>query len=212
MNLIIFGPQGSGKGTQAQILVDQFNYYHLSTGDLFREEIKKESKLGKLAASLINNGNLVPDKITNEIVLNKVKELNNSGIKVILDGYPRNENQANFIIENKIPIDHIILLDVHDTISIKRINSRWYCPKCHKNYSYICEELKPKEKGICDCCNTKLIQRDDDHIDSIKKRLQTYHNETKHIFEIFENKTIHINGDKDITNVSKELFKKMEMK
>jgi adenylate kinase len=211
MNLIIFGPQGCGKGTQAQLISQKLGYTHLSTGDVFRDEIKKGSELGKLADSLINDGNLVPDDITNKIVLNKIIKLNSINTKVILDGYPRNISQAKFLLENKISIDHIIVLEINDNISIKRINSRYHCPNCNTDYNIAYNKLKPKLEGICDKCGSKLVQRDDDHIESIKKRLEIYHNQTKPIFELFSEKTIFINGIKSIEDVNKEIIEKLKL-
>jgi adenylate kinase len=211
MNYIIFGPQGSGKGTQAEIICRKHkSFVHLSTGDILREEIKNKSKLGTLASKIMNNGNLVPDEIINKIVFKKVKQLNKEGKKIILDGYPRNINQAKFLINKNIPIKKIILLDIKDKSSIKRISSRYHCPVCGKNYNLIYESLKPKKDKICDKCNVELVQRQDDHKKAIKKRLKIYHQHTKPILDLFKDKIIHINGEQSIKKVSEDIINKID--
>ena len=208
MNIIFVGPQGSGKGTQAKIIVKELGYVHLSTGVLFREEIEKGTELGKLADSLIQDGNIVPAKITNQIVLEKVTKLNAEAKKIILDGYPREIEQAEFAKQN-LEIEKVVLIDISKQETIKRLSSRYHCPKCKKEYNTLYESLKPKNNLTCDVCGTKLEQREDDSsIDAIERRLQIYHDQTIPVLELFKDKIIKINGEQPIEKVTQDIIEK----
>jgi len=208
MNIIFVGPQGSGKGTQAKIIVKELGYVHLSTGVLFREEIEKGTELGKLADSLIQDGNIVPAKITNKIVLEKVTKLNAEGKKVILDGYPREIEQAEFAKEN-FEIEKVVLINISKQETIKRLNARYHCPKCKKEYNTLYPSLRPNNNLTCDVCGTKLVQREDDSsIDAIERRLQIYHDQTIPVLELFKDKVIEINGEQPIEKVTDEILEK----
>lgn len=184
LKIALFGPQGSGKGTQAEKLSKKYNRPVLSTGDIFRNEIKNKTELGKLADSLINNGKLVPDEITDKIVFGELsKQKYQNGF--ILDGYPRNTNQLVFF-EKNIGLDFAIELDVSDAEVVKRITSRRVCSKCGATYNLL---KKPSLKeGICDLCGGKLVTREDDKPEAIAKRLQIYHQETEPILKYYADK------------------------
>ncbi len=206
MNLVFIGPQASGKGTQAKIIAEKLDYIPISTGAMFRIEIEKGTEIGNLVASLINEGNLVPDNINNEFVAKTVLKLNDQNKKVILDGYPRNIGQATFAIET-LAIDKVILVDISEEETIKRLRARYHCPKCNKPYNVLYSALNPKQEGICDVCGTKLVQRlDDTNIDFIKRRLQIYHDETEPMFELFKDKIVKINGEQPIEKVTEDLI------
>jgi adenylate kinase len=210
MNLVIIGPQASGKGTQAKVIAEKLGYVHLSTGAMFRAEIEKGTELGKLAASLINDGgSLVPDNINNAFVSETVLKLNDQGKKVILDGYPRNIGQATFAIET-LAIDKVILIELSEEVTIKRLQARYHCPKCKKEYNTLYPSLKPKQEGKCDVCNVDLVQRSDDSkVEFIKNRLKTYHEETEPMFELFKDKIIKINGEQPIEKVTGDIIKNL---
>lgn len=210
MNLIFIGPQASGKGTQAKIIADKLGYVHISTGAMFRREIAKGSEIGKLVASLINDGShLVPDNINNDFVAETVLKLNDQHKKVILDGYPRNINQAKFAIET-LAIDKVILITLSEEETIKRLQARYHCPKCKKSYNILYSSLKPKQEGICDVCGTKLEQRPDDtDVIFIKRRLKIYHEETEPMFDLFKDKIVKINGNQVIEKVTEDIIKKL---
>lgn len=171
MILVLFGPQGCGKGTQADLLAEKFKLLHFSMGDALRVESKKDTVLGKKIKSLIDNGILVPTEITNRIFDDLLKKNKN----IILDGYPRSTDQLNFLLK-KTKIDYAIEIDLFEKDSIKRISSRRMCPECNKNYNLI--YLKPKITGKCDNCKVDLVQRDDDKPAEIKKRLDIYKKQT----------------------------------
>lgn len=203
------GPQASGKGTQAKIVAKKLDYVHLSTGAMFRAEIEKGTELGKLAASLINDGNLVPDNINNSFIEETVLKLNDQCKKVILDGYPRNMVQAKFAVET-LAIDKVVVIELSEEETIKRLGARWNCPKCKRDYNTLYPALKPKVAGMCDVCNVPLVQRDDDiNVDAIKRRLQIYHEETEPIIKLFDVKVAKVNGDQPIEKVTRDILKKL---
>jgi len=201
------GPQASGKGTQAKIIAKKLGYVHISTGELLRREIEKGTEIGKIADSIIHGGKLVPDDVNNKLVFGVVSELNKNNKKVILDGYPRNIVQAEFTIEN-FSVDKVILIDISEQETIKRLSSRYHCPKCRKEYNTLYPSLKPKQEGICDVCETKLVQREDDtSIDAIKKRLEIYHDLTEKMIPLFTDKIVKINGEQEIEKVTEDVIK-----
>lgn len=210
LKLALFGPQGSGKGTQAEMLSKKYSLEILSTGEVFRQEIKKQTELGKLADALINKGRLVPDKITDKIVLG---ELATSKYQkgFILDGYPRNMNQL-AVLEKNIGLDWAILLEINDDEVQKRLASRRVCSKCGAIYNIL--NKPPHQDEICDVCEEKLTARDDDKPEAIAKRLQIYHAETEPIINYYgeKGKLIRVNGVGTIEKVFTEINNKLEEK
>ncbi|MFA5128905.1 MAG: adenylate kinase [Patescibacteria group bacterium] len=210
LKLALFGSQGSGKGTQAEMLAKKYNLEILSTGEVFRQEIKKQTELGRLAAALINKGQLVPDEITDKIVLG---ELATSKYQhgFILDGYPRNMNQL-AVLEKNIGLDWAILLEINDDEVQKRLASRRVCPKCGAIYNIL--NKPPHRDELCDVCGEKLTARDDDKPEAIAKRLQIYHAETEPIINYYgkKEKIIRVNGVGPIEKVFAEIDNKLEEK
>jgi len=199
MNFVFVGPQGSGKGTQAKIIAQKNNMVHISTGDLLRAltgELKKE------ADSFMLTGKLVPDEFVLKILKHRLeKEDCKSG--VILDGYPRNLDQAKEL-EKIMKIDNAFNIQISDEESVKRISGRFSCPKCGAGYN-IYTEPKPKVLGICDHDGEKLIQRKDDTPEAVKKRLEDYHKETTPIIKFYN--TINVNGEQPIEKVTQDIEK-----
>ncbi|MBU1202064.1 MAG: adenylate kinase [Nanoarchaeota archaeon] len=205
MNLIIFGPQASGKGTQAEKIASNYQIIHISTGDIFRNNISKGTELGRIAKEIINKGNLVPDDITNKIVENRLAQKDcDKGF--ILDGYPRNYHQVEFLDKLHRKITRVINLDVPREELIKRISNRRVCSDCKANYNLI--YIKPKKQGLCDECEGTLVQRDDDKPKAIEKRLNIYDNQTKQLLDFYQKKgvLININGDQPIEKVFKDII------
>jgi adenylate kinase len=197
MNLIFMGVQGSGKGTQAKIISKKLGLTHISTGDLLRNA---KGNLKEKIDSYINKGNLVPDELMLEILEEKLKNCKKG---FILDGFPRNIKQAEML--NKIiKIDKIIEIAISDKEAIERIGGRRNCPKCGKIYN-LYKSPKPKEDNICDECKIKLVQRADDNIEAVKKRINIYHKETEPIIKIYPH--IRINGEQNIEKASEEILK-----
>ena len=198
MKLIIFGPPGSGKGTYSSKLKEIFGVEKIATGDIFREEIKKGSELGKKVEKYIKEGKLVPDEIVIEVVKEKIKNLEN----FILDGFPRTVNQAKELLKIT-KIDAIIKLNMHEEILVEKMLGRRICsnPKCDGNYNianthkvvegieYYLPALLPKNDMKCDKCGSPLIQREDDKEEIIRQRIKIYEEQTKPVLEFFKNET-----------------------
>jgi len=174
MIIVIYGPQGSGKGTQADIIARKTGLLHFSMGDALRKEVKSGTRIGKKVDSIMLKGELVPATITNSLLIKAVKSPE-ARKGIMIDGYPRDEGQLEFYSKN-FKTDCAIELDLSETESIKRISTRRICPKCGKNYNTIW--LKPKTEDKCDICKTTLVQRTDDKPTEVKRRLKIYKNNT----------------------------------
>lgn len=208
LKISIFGPQGSGKGTQAEMLAKKYNLPVLSTGEIFRNEIKNKTELGKLADSLINRGNLVPDETTNKIVLGELaKQKYQNGF--ILDGYPRNMRQL-VVLEKNFGLDFAIELAISDEGVVKRLASRRVCSNCGAIYNVL--NKPPRKEGICDLCGGKMETREDDKPEAIAKRLRIYHQETEPIVNYYavNKKLIKVDGARSIERVFDEIVAKLE--
>lgn len=215
MHLIIMGAPGSGKGTYAKVLKDIFAVPHISTGEMFRKAIKEGSELGKLAQSLIDKGNFVPDDITNKLVKQRLTEEDcKNGF--LLDGYPRNLDQAKafteILKELNINLDAVINLNVEDDEIVKRIVNRRLCTNCGQGYNVI--TIPPKKEGICDLCNSPLYTRADDNEETVKTRLTVYNSQTKPLVEYYEalNKLVNIDSNQPIDEAIKDIVKAVEDK
>src|SRR3989338_379265 len=181
MNLIIFGPQGSGKGTQAELIARRHAWPYISTGDIFRYHIKNQTELSRQVNEYINAGQLVPDELTNKIVQDRLQQPD-CLVGFVLDGYPRNKPQLKFL-DSIAEIDFTIVIEISDSEAIRRLAGRLAC-KC--GLSYHVEYNPPKQAGICDKCGEKLFKRDDDKPSAIKKRLEIYHQETEPLLDEYE--------------------------
>lgn len=187
MNIVLLGPPGAGKGTQAQFIVKNYNYFQLSTGDLLRKEINKKTDLGKKIESLISKGKFVPDDLVENILKNTIDSLDNKE-KIIFDGYPRNINQAhnleNIMKELGQKIDAVIYLNVNREVIHMRIMGRMTCLKCNVTLN---EFFNKEEINNHECGKKNLRRRDDDQEEVIMKRFDTYINETKPVLNFYTN-------------------------
>ncbi len=178
MRLILIGPPGSGKGTQAKLLSQRRGLRHLSTGDILRESILRDTAEGKLAAPYVSTGRLVPDDIVNETVNSRFRAPDRPTC-FIMDGYPRTVPQAQsfdaVLHAAGLNLDGVIFLKVPDDEIVSRLGGRWNCPNPKCGATYHTHFKPPKRIGICDTCGTRLMQRDDDRPETIKKRLQIFH-------------------------------------
>ena len=187
MRLILVGPPGAGKGTQAVALAAHYKIPHISTGDIFRANLKNGTELGKQAQSFMDRGELVPDSVTNEMVKDR---LGNSDVAngFLLDGFPRNTNQAEvldvILKDKKMPLDAALELSIDNSEIIRRLSGRRTCRNCsatfHKDFE------KPKVDGICDKCNGELYQREDDKEEVITRRLEIYAQQTEPIISYYK--------------------------
>jgi len=207
-NIIIFGPQASGKGTQADVLAEKFGVPHISTGAIFRDEIKKGTDLGKKVEEILNAGNLVADEITNEIVKKRLGEADcKNGFA--LEGYPRNLNQAEFL-DSIVKINLALDVWISDEEAMMRIGGRRSCPVCGAIYHL---KFNPsKEEGVCDKDGEKLVIREDDKDEAVKKRLDIYHKETEKVLEHYKEKGVYqkIDGMPPIPEVTKQIMEVVE--
>lgn len=189
MVIIMLGAPGTGKGTVASILTKKLGIPQVSTGDIFRKHIKEGTKLGKLAEKYISKGNLVPDDITIGLVENRLEE---SDVQegIILDGFPRTVKQAeeldNILEKKGKKVDLVVNLTTPEEEIIERIVSRRICSnqECKTVYNLILNP--PKQEGICDKCGSKLVQRKDDNVETVKSRLNSYFEQTSPLVEYYE--------------------------
>ena len=190
-NVIFIAPPAAGKGTQSELLVENFNYIHISTGDLLRNKQNDGSDLGNTIKELLKTGKLINDEIVTELLKEKFE---NTKGPFILDGYPRNINQAKTLdtIFNNLNINDyaVIYLDVDEDTAMKRALGRITCPKCKRTYNKYNELTKPKETGICDDCKIELIGRSDDNEETFKIRFNEYLNNTKPLLNYYKEKDL----------------------
>ena len=187
MNLIIMGLPGSGKGTQSDFIVDKYQVKHLSTGNLFRQEIASGSELGLELKSYMDKGELVPDELTIRLLKEEIsKSEYNNGF--LLDGFPRTLVQAQALSKmlnaiNK-QIDHVVYLDLDEKVIIQRLTGRLFCPTCQKTYHKTLNA--PKTEGVCDDDQTPLMVRDDDQPDKVRNRLDIANKEMKPMLDYYQ--------------------------
>lgn len=186
MKIIMLGPTNSGKGTYASRLSPILKVPHISTGQIFRDNIAKGTELGKKVEKFLNAGLLVPDDITMEVVKERIKRPDCKN-GYIFDGFPRTLKQAEEL-EKIDPPEVVLYLDAPEWLLIKRLSSRVTCKNCGKIYNLL--NVKPKKDGICDDCGGKLITREDETPESIKMRLKEYENNTKPLIEYYKKKGI----------------------
>ncbi len=203
MKLMIVGPQGSGKGTQAKLISEKYNIPHISTGDLLRAAVKDETEVGKQIKDILGRGELVPDEIVINLIKDKLKE---SDKGFILDGFPRNLEQAK-ALDKITQLDKVIDVIISDKESVKRISGRRSCPKCGSVFHITTNQ--PKKEDVCDNCGEGLVQRDDDKEEVIKKRLQIYHEQTSLLEDFYRNEEIleEIDGEQPIEKVFEDIVK-----
>lgn len=208
MNIILMGPPGAGKGTQAKKIISSFNVPHISTGDMFREAIKNETPLGNLAASYINKGALVPDQVTIGLVKERLTQPDCAN-GFMLDGFPRTLAQAEALEtltkEINRPITHVINISASKEALIERISGRRVCKKCSAPYHVTFSPSKVD--GVCDLCGGELMQRKDDTVEVLGDRLDAYESQTKPLIKFYKDKDLckDVDGLQDIEDVFEDI-------
>ena len=208
MNLLIIGAPGAGKGTMSDLILERFNLIHVSTGDMLRQAVKEETEVGLKAQEYMNKGELVPDEIIHDIIVERFsKDDMDNGF--LFDGYPRTYNQAvdldEILKQLGKHIDAVINLNIEDEELIKRITGRRVCPTCAEIYNIYFNPSK--KEGICDKCNGELIQRKDDNLESLQVRLLEYHKNTQPVIEYYEANDLvkHVDATQSIPEVFKQV-------
>lgn len=208
MRIILLGPPGAGKGTQAQHISKLFNVPHISTGDIFMKNISQGTELGRKAKDFMDKGQLVPDELTIKLVEDRLEE-EDTRDGYLLDGFPRTENQAKVLgelLEGKgEALDVALLIDVPESVIKSRMLGRRVCPSCGATYHIAFNP--PKSEGTCDKCQSKLIQRKDDLPEAVEERLRVYTISTRPLIAYYRGKGIlkTVEGEKEIGEVSRSI-------
>ena len=202
-NLVIMGIQGCGKGTQAKLLASTYGLVHVSVGDIFRDKLKDGSNLATEIKEIMEAGQLVSDEIVSGIVAHRLCE-EDCREGFILDGYPRNEAQAKFLLRN-FGVDAVVLIEVPDDVVMKRILARRLCGDCGRDTNLIFNP--PVKEGVCDHCEGPLLQRKDDNEEAIASRLNDYHTQTRPLIDEFRRQTkiFEVNGTRGVDEVQIEI-------
>lgn len=213
MKIIMLGAPGAGKGTQAKMLADKYGIPHISTGDIFRANIKNETELGKKAKEYMDQGLLVPDELTCNLVVDRIQQ-EDCKEGYILDGFPRTIPQAEALdkalTELNDKIDYAINVEVPDENIVGRMSGRRACVGCGATYHIVYNPTKTE--GICDRCGKELILRDDDKPETVQKRLNVYHEQTQPLIDFYKNKGVlkEVDGTVDMNDVFDAIVKVLE--
>ena len=210
MRLVLLGPPGAGKGTQATVLSNNLHIPHISTGDIFREAKESGSELGKRLAGYMEQGLLVPDEIVNQILIERVKKDDLKGAGFILDGYPRTRQQA-MVLDGALEamdlrLDLVIYMRTSKEKILLRLTGRRICRKCGRIFHI--KNIPPKKNGVCDFCEGELYQRDDDKEETVIKRLEVYQEQTQELIDYYTQKQIleTVSGDLDVRQLYDVLY------
>lgn len=213
MRLILLGPPGAGKGTQAKRVIEEFDIPHISTGDIFRKNIKEKTELGQKVEGLLAEGKLVPDELTIEIVWDRLDQEDcKNGF--LLDGFPRTIPQAEALDEGLakrgLKLDRVLNIDVDKDSLVKRLSERRVCPNC--GASYHIDNNPPKVEGICDVCQTPVIQREDDKEQTVLDRIKVYDSQTKPLVDFYNKQDLvfTVDGTLPIDEITNKLVTELK--
>ena len=213
MKIVMLGAPGAGKGTQAEMIAEKYNIPHISTGDIFRANIKNGTELGKKAKAYMDAGNLVPDELTVDLVIDRVAQ-DDCKEGYILDGFPRTIPQAEVFTAqlnaNGDKIDYAIDVEVPDENIINRMSGRRSCPKCGATYHI--EFIPPRKENVCDVCGEALVLRADDKPETVKNRLNVYHESTQPLIDFYNNLGVlrTVDGTQNMKDVFAEIISILE--
>jgi adenylate kinase len=206
---VIMGAQGCGKGTQAKLLAEDFDLVHISVGDIFRWHIKSHTKLGARIRRLIADGQMVSDDVVEDIVRDRLDQ-HDWNFGFILDGFPRNQTQAQFFLES-YDIDAVVHLKIDDAVVFERVLARRICSECNLDYNLI--HHRPAVEDQCDVCGGKLVSRSDDTEEGLKSRLGDYHTRTEPVLNLFRRKelVITVDGSRSVDEVQAQIRRKLSL-
>ena len=209
MNIILLGAPGAGKGTQAAVICNHLNIPTISTGNIIREALRNGTEMGLKAKSFMDAGQLVPDEVVIGIIEERLKA-DDCQNGFILDGFPRTIPQAEALDKMGVVIDKVIDIEVPDETIVTRLSGRRVCEKCGRPYHIV--DLKPQVDGVCDDCTGALIQRKDDHIDTVKARLDIYHAETEPLKDYYgkQGKLVIVEGQDKVEDTTALTLKALE--
>ena len=206
MNLILLGAPGAGKGTQAELLVSQLSIPAISTGNMLREAMANGSELGQKIKKRMDEGSLVPDDVILDIVAQRVSQPDcKNGF--ILDGVPRTLAQAEALEARGVNIDHVVSMEIDDSVIEGRMTGRRVCSKCGASYHVVANP--PKSEGVCDSCGEALIIRKDDAVETVRHRLEVYHEQTEVLKDFYRcrGKLRTVNGNQSIDDANRDILK-----
>ncbi len=213
MKIVMLGAPGAGKGTQADRIAEKYAIPHISTGDIFRANLKQGTELGKKAKTYMDAGQLVPDELTCDLVVDRIAQ-DDCSRGYILDGFPRTIPQAEFftaaLAERGEKIDCAIDVEVPDENIVNRMSGRRACPDCGATYHIV--YIPPKKEGICDHCGAALIRRADDEPETVLNRLKVYHDQTQPLIDYYKKEGVlrPVDGTKDMDDVFTDIVKILE--
>lgn len=207
--IVLLGPPGAGKGTQAKTLAKELNLPHISTGDILRQNVSQDSELGRKAKDFMNKGALVPDELVGDMLAERLSQSDTKN-GFILDGYPRNISQAEsldkMLRKNNNSLELVVYLDTSEPVIIQRLGGRLVCSACGANFHT--RNMPPKKDMLCDNCGARLYQRPDDNPETVKKRLEVYLKESSPVVRYYQErkKLYRLNSDLDAGVVLKEIL------
>lgn len=207
--IVLLGPPGAGKGTQAKAICEVLGIPHVSSGDIFREHLSKQTELGKLADGYIKCGQLVPDDVTIRMIGDRLKDPDCAN-GALLDGFPRTIPQAqaldDLLVKMGANVNPVISLEVPAEVLVERLSGRWTCPTCGRVYHE--KHNPPRQAGICDVDGTPLIQRSDDQVETVRQRIEVYRAQTEPLLDYYRQKDVlvHVDGTQSIEAVKQEIL------
>ena len=213
MKIVMLGAPGAGKGTQAKMIAEKYSIPHISTGDIFRANIKNNTELGKKAKTYMDKGELVPDELVVDLIMDRFKEADCVN-GYVLDGFPRTIIQARKLADIcsmfNFKIDAVINLDIPEDVLVKRLSGRRTCADCGKSYHIVYNP--PKKEGVCDVCGGELTQRSDESEEAVQVRIDTYNKQTKPLIDYYTmlGELTNVDGNQSMDEVAEEIYKVLD--